>query len=177
MITMKLTELARKAIEFHLKGEEFNPAKDVKKKYEKKVASFVTLTKNNELRGCIGSLEAIRELWEDVIKNAVNAGFRDPRFPALRGEELSEIKIEVSVLTEPKKIIAKSVNSKLGKINSNMGIILKNGMNTSTFLPQVWEEIPDKIDFLEHLSMKAGLPKNAWKDAELWYYTVNAEEE
>jgi len=169
-MALKLTELARMAIESHLKGEEFKPDEDTKKKYSKKGASFVTLTENNELRGCIGSLEAFQALWKDVIENAVNAAFKDPRFPRLTEEEFSEIKIEVSVLSESKKIVAE-------KINKNMGVILKHGMHTSTFLPQVWEELPDKTEFLEHLSLKAGLLKNAWKDSELFYYTVKAQKE
>jgi len=153
-----------------LKGKEFIPDEDTKKKYSKKGASFVTLTKNKCLRGCVGSLEAFQELWKDVIENAVNAGFRDFRFNPLSEDEFSKIKIEVSVLSPAKKITA-------DKITKDMGIILKKGIRTSTFLPQVWEEIPDKTEFLEHLSMKAGLPKDAWKDAELWGYTVKAQKE
>jgi len=176
-MALKLTELARMVIESHLEGESFNPDEDTKKKYSKKGASFVTLTKNECLRGCIGSLEAEKELWKDVIENAINAAFKDPRFPRLKDDEFSEIRIEVSVLSEPKKIIAKHARFIPEKINKDMGIILKHGMNTSTFLPQVWEELPNKIEFLEHLSLKAGLPKNAWEDSELFYYTVKAEKE
>ncbi len=169
-MALKLTELARIAIEAHLKSKKLEIDRETKKEYSKKGASFVTLTKNGELRGCIGSLEAFQALWKDVIENAINAGFRDFRFHPLTNEEFSQIKIEVSVLSEPKKIAAE-------KINNTMGIILKHGMNTSTFLPQVWEELPDKTDFLEHLSMKAGLDKNAWKDSELWYYNVEKQKE
>ena len=130
------------------------------------------MTENDELRGCIGGLEARQELWKDVVENAVNAGFSDFRFFHLNKSELKKIKIEVSVLTEPKKLEFKNEKELLEKLNKSMGVILKKGFYTSTFLPQVWEELPDKIEFLEHLSIKAGLNKDAWKNAEIFYYNV-----
>jgi AmmeMemoRadiSam system protein A len=117
-------------------------------------------------------LEARQELWKDVVENAVNAGFSDFRFFPLNKSELKKIKIEVSVLTEPKKLEFKNEKELLEKLNKSMGVILKKGFYTSTFLPQVWEELPNKIEFLEHLSLKAGLNKDAWKNAEIFYYNV-----
>ncbi len=174
---MKLTQLARKALEEYFQGKIFEPDEKTKKKYSEKKASFVTLTKNNVLRGCIGSLEAKQELWKDVIQNAIYAGFNDIRFPVLRKEELKDIKIEVSVLSKPKKLSFKSSKELLRKIKRNYGIILKKEFFQATFLPQVWEELPDKVEFLEHLSLKAGLKKDDWKNSEIWYYTVKKEKE
>lgn len=175
----ELLNLSRDALVKHLQGEKVKPSEEIRKKYSSKQACFVTLTKKGELRGCIGSLYAKQELWKDVIENSVNAGFRDARFLPLRKEELSDIKIEISVLSIPKKLKFKNSEELLKKINSNYGIILQKGMNSATFLPQVWEQLPDKISFLEYLSIKAGLNRNAWKqkDTEFFYYTVNAEEE
>jgi AmmeMemoRadiSam system protein A len=169
---MNLPQIARKAIEFYFDNKKFEPDEKTKQKYREKKACFVTLTENDELRGCIGGLEARQELWKDVVENAVNAGFSDFRFFPLNKSELKKIKIEVSVLTEPKKLEFKNEKELLEKLNKSMGIILKKGFYTSTFLPQVWEELPDKIEFLEHLSIKAGLNKDAWKNAEIFYYNV-----
>jgi AmmeMemoRadiSam system protein A len=174
---MKLTQLARETIKSKLEGKQLEVSDETKKKYSKKQACFVTLTKNANLRGCIGSLEPRQELWKDVQSNAVNAGFNDPRFPPLIKEELKDLKIEVSVLSVPEKLECRDEKDLLKKLNKNMGIVLKKGFNSSTFLPQVWEELSDKIEFLEHLSMKAGLSRDDWKDADFWYYTVEKEGE
>jgi len=173
----EILNLSRNALVKHLQGEEVKPSEEIKKKYSAKQACFVTLTKKGELRGCIGSLYAKQELWKDVIENSINAGFKDTRFLPLRKGELPDIKIEISVLSIPKKLEFRNPEELLKKINSNYGIILQKRMNSATFLPQVWDELPDKINFLEHLSLKAGLNKDAWKTSELWYYTVNSEKE
>ncbi len=170
---MNLLQLSRKTLEYYFSNKKFEPDKITKDKFSKNQASFVTLTKSGELRGCIGSLSPKQELWKDVIENSLNASFKDPRFLPLRKSELQKIKIEVSVLSVPKKLEFFGVEDLLKKINKKMGIILKKGYNFSTFLPQVWDDLPDKIDFLQHLSMKAGLDKNAWKTSEIWYYTVD----
>jgi AmmeMemoRadiSam system protein A len=176
-MALKLTKLARKTLEEHFKGKEFIPDEHTKDIYKEKQACFVTLTVNGNLRGCIGSLIPQKELWKDVQENAVNAAIHDFRFPKLTGEELGKIKIEISVLSLPKKINPVNERDLLMRINSDKGFILRKGMNSATFLPQVWEQIPDKIEFLEQLSLKAGLNRNAWKSAEIWSYTVNAEKE
>ena len=115
-----------------------------------------------------------QELYRDVAENAVHAAFDDYRFSPLNKNELSRIKIEISVLSIPKKMEFRNEKELLEKINKNMGIILKKGFNSATFLPQVWEELPDKEDFLEHLSQKAGLSKDAWKNSEIYYYIVKS---
>ncbi len=178
-MTLSLCQLARKTIEEYFKGKKFEPDEKIKKSYNEKKACFVTLTKNGFLRGCIGTLEAKKELWKEIQEQAINAAFFDPRFPPLSKNELKDVKIEVSVLSEPKKLPFLSSEELLKKINNKMGIILKHKNGSSTFLPQVWEKIPNKITFLEQLSLKAGLNRDAWKqkDIEIWYYTINSEQE
>ena len=176
-MVIKLTQLARKTFEGYFNGKTFIPDDHTKDIYKEKQACFVTLTKNGNLRGCIGSLTPQKELWKDVQENAINAAIHDFRFPKLTVEELGEIKIEVSVLSLPKKINPVNEKDLLMRVNPGRGFIIKKGAASATFLPQVWEQIPDKIEFLEQLSLKAGLNRNAWKTAELWYYTVNSEKE
>lgn len=174
---MKLTQLARKILEDHFKDKEFIPDKETKKEFNEKKACFITLTKNSELRGCIGSLEATQELWRDVQENVIGAAFHDSRFKPLKENELNDLQIEVSVLTKPKKMEAKNSKFLLDKIDKDMGIILQKGNHSATFLPQVWKEIPNKEEFLEQLSIKAGLDKEEWKGCEIFYYNVDKFEE
>jgi uncharacterized protein len=173
----ELLKLARKAIKSHFDGEKLFVDEKIKKKFGEKLACFVTLTEGGELRGCIGTLSAHQELWKDVIENAIHAGFDDYRFSPLSKDELSKIKIEISVLSKPEKLEYKNPEDLLKKIDKKMGLILKKGWNSATFLPQVWEQLPDKVLFLEHLSSKAGLLKDAWKTAEFSFYRVESVEE
>jgi AmmeMemoRadiSam system protein A len=168
----ELLRLARESIIAHLEGKKAEVSKEIKEKYKDKKACFVTLTKDGGLRGCIGSLEARQELWKDVVDNAVNAGFHDPRFPELDKDELEDVKIEVSVLSKPEKLEHKDAEDLLRKLDKDMGIVLKKGFHSATFLPQVWEQLPDKKMFLERLCMKAGLFKDDWKDADISFYRV-----
>jgi uncharacterized protein len=124
-------------------------------------ASFVTLKRHGRLRGCIGTLEAYRPLAEDVADNALAAGFRDPRFPAVSAAELPDLKIQISVLTKPEEIRFDSEADLLARLHPGLdGVILVEGRRRGTFLPSVWEELPDPADFLHHLKLKAGLPEN-----------------
>jgi AmmeMemoRadiSam system protein A len=132
---------------------------------------FVTLTKRGGLRGCIGYIEPIKPLYEAVIDNAKNAALQDPRFAPVGPNELSEIKIEVSVLTKPEPIGYKDSADLLNKIVAGVdGIILSKGFHQSTYLPQVWEQLPDKVQFLENLSTKGGMPPDGWKTADVKRY-------
>jgi AmmeMemoRadiSam system protein A len=122
-------------------------------------ASFVTLTKSGELRGCIGSLEARRPLAADVAENAVAAAFRDPRFPPLTAEEWPSVRVEVSLLSAPKPMRFADEADLLSQIRvGEDGLILECDGRRATFLPQVWDSIPDKQLFLRELARKAGLP-------------------
>lgn len=165
-----LLKLARDAIESKIYDREIYVNEEIKKRFSKKQSCFVTLTESNMLRGCIGSLNADQELWKDVVDNAVHAAFHDYRFLPLKEREVEKIKIEVSVLSIPKKL---GIGGKIfNKIDKEMGIILKKSGVSSTFLPQVWEQIKDKKEFLEELSMKAGLNKDDWKTAKISFYRV-----
>ncbi len=128
-------------------------------------ATFVTLTQGGQLRGCIGSLEAHRPLDQDVRANAVAAAFRDPRFPPLTLAELARTRVEVSLLTAPVPISFSDEADALRQLRPHVdGIILIAGQRRSTFLPQVWEQLPEPRQFLAHLKQKAGLPADWWSD-------------
>lgn len=131
-------------------------------------ASFVTLSIGGRLRGCIGSLEVYRGLGEDVVANARAAAFRDPRFPALGAHELSAVRIEVSVLSAPEPMAVTSRSEALAAlVPGRDGVILTSGGHRATFLPQVWEQLPQPEDFLGALTRKAGLPAGHW-DEHTW---------
>ncbi len=137
---------------------------------------FVTLKKNDQLRGCIGSLIGNEAITEGVKENAVNAAFKDPRFPPLSPEELDQIKIEVSVLSEPKPVSYSDSQELIDKLRVNVdGVILKKGMSQATFLPQVWEQLPNPEEFLSHLCLKAGLSSNTWKKEKLEVLTYQVQ--
>jgi AmmeMemoRadiSam system protein A len=104
----------------------------------------------------------------------LNAAFHDPRFSPLKKEELSAIKIEVSILSDSQEIEFTDEKELLSKIDDKMGLILKKGFSSATFLPQVWEEINNKKDFLQHLSVKAGLNKDVWKNSKIYFYRVKS---
>ncbi len=170
----QLLTLAREAIESGFENKELKIPYEIKKKFSEKGASFVTLTKNESLRGCIGTLHPHQELYKDIVENARHAAFDDYRFSPLKKEELSTVKIEVSVLSKSKKIEFTDEEDLLQKIDKKMGIILKKNGRTSTFLPQVWKNISDKKRFFEELSEKAGLNKDAWKDSDIYFYRVES---
>ena len=167
-----LLTLARKAIKAHLDEEDFNPG-NVLPEFCKKGCCFVTLSLDGELRGCIGNLEAFEPLYKNIISNAVNAAFNDNRFNSLSYAEFHKVKIEISVLSPPERLFYLNSDDLLSNLSSDMGVILKKGYHQSTFLPQVWEVIPDKVEFLENLCLKAGLAPIAWMDnAEIYIYKV-----
>ncbi|VVB78192.1 Uncharacterised protein [uncultured archaeon] len=171
----ELLKLARDMIKSHLYGEKIKVNDEIKKKYSKKQACFVTLTEKGKLRGCIGSLQACQELWKDIIDNSIHAAFDDARFDSLSKNELDKIKIEISILSIPLKLKYTDPDDLINKIDNKMGIVLKSGLYSATFLPQVWEELPNKIEFLENLSRKAGLSCDAWKQGcEIMFYRVES---
>ncbi len=125
-------------------------------------ATFVTLTLNGKLRGCIGSLIAHRNMFDDIFNNAKAAAFGDPRFEKLSFEEFKEVKIEISLLTIPKVLEYKDLDDLKNKLIKNKpGVILELDGKRATFLPQVWEQLSSADIFLSHLCQKAGLnPKS-----------------
>jgi hypothetical protein len=138
-------------------------------------ACFVTLTRHGELRGCIGTLEAHRPLGLDVRENAVAAAFRDPRFAPLSQVEFDEIRVEVSLLSPTEALLVASEAHALASLRPGVdGVVFEYRHYRSTFLPQVWEQLPDPAEFLSTLKRKAGLPVDFWaEDVRLSRYTVS----
>lgn len=170
-----LLKLARESIRASLSGDNSEPKgipKDLPSpELLEYCACFVSLHENGDLRGCIGALEAREQLWLNVFHNAKLAAFGDPRFAPLSQNEFEKIQIEISVLTPPKALEYKGTEDLLKKlVPLKHGVILKKGWNSATFLPQVWEQLPEKQEFLMHLSAKAGLGPDGWKDAEYKTY-------
>ena len=126
-------------------------------------ASFVTLHRHGQLRGCIGQLEATQPLVADVAEHAYAAAFHDPRFPPLRDAEYADLHIDISVLSVPEPLSFDSEQDLLARIRPGRdGLILEDGIHRGTFLPSVWESLSDPIDFLRQLKIKAGLPPHFW---------------
>ncbi|MCG6937951.1 MAG: AmmeMemoRadiSam system protein A [Gammaproteobacteria bacterium] len=138
-------------------------------------ASFVTLTQQGQLRGCIGTLEAHRSLLEDVKSNAVSAAFHDPRFSPLRREEFGYTDIEVSLLSAMQAMDFSNEQQALQQLQPGTdGLVFEYGRHRSTFLPQVWQQLPSAKDFMAHLKQKAGLSASFWDDeVRLYRYTVS----
>lgn len=137
-------------------------------------AVFVTLTQSGHLRGCIGSLAACRSLREDLEENACAAAFRDPRFPPLSAAELPVTCVEVSILSPAEPMVCADEADACRRLRPGIdGVILECGYHRGTFLPQVWEQLPDPVQFIGHLKLKAGLPADFWSDqVRLSRYTV-----
>lgn len=131
-----------------------------------KRATFVTLEIDNNLRGCIGTLEAIRPLVMDVAHNAREAAFHDPRFAPLSQNEFEQLNIHLSILGQPEPMQFENEGDLLNQLRPGIdGLILNEGMRRATFLPTVWETLADPISFLQHLKQKAGLPPNYWSSS------------
>jgi AmmeMemoRadiSam system protein A len=126
-------------------------------------SSFVTLRSDKQLRGCCGTLFANRAVSEDVWRNAWAAAFADPRFSPLEQDEWPDIHIHIAVLSPLETIAVTSEQALLETLRPNVdGLVLERGESRATFLPEVWEQIPDPKEFIRHLKQKAGWPANAW---------------
>lgn len=158
-----------------------NPDEDMSgelkdKKYEEKRCTFVTINKQGELRGCMGTLTASEAIHEDVKRNAVNAAFHDFRFPPLTPEEFDEVDIEVSVLTEPVALEYEDAPDLLSKLRPKKdGVIVIRGAARATFLPQVWDQLPEPEEFISNLCMKAGLSGDAWQTIKIGVLTYQVQ--
>jgi len=156
-----LLKIARKSIESVFDKNIIIDKTKLTKEYpflNEEKATFVTLTKHGQLRGCIGSLTAHRSLIEDLIYNSKAAAFNDPRFTPLSKDEFDEIKIEISILTQPKKLEYKDFEDLEKKlVPKKDGVILELENKRATFLPQVWQQLPTFNEFMVHLCKKAGL--------------------
>ena len=143
---------------------------------QEKRASFVTLEKYGELRGCIGMLKAIKPLIEDVASNAYSAAFNDPRFPSLIKSEFELLDIHISILTPPEAFPVLNEEELLDGLQPGEdGLILKDGFYQSTFLPSVWESLSQPKEFLDRLKQKAGLSTDYWSDTIQFqkYHTIS----
>jgi AmmeMemoRadiSam system protein A len=142
-------------------------------------ATFVTLREDGDLRGCVGSIRAYRPLGEDVVANARAAALYDSRFPPVVPAELPRISLEVSLLSPPAPLPAATEAEAIARLRPGVdGVILEDGPARSTFLPQVWEQLPEPRRFLAYLKQKAGLRPDAWSPTlRLWTYTVAKWEE
>jgi len=138
---------------------------------------FVTLTEAGELRGCIGNIIARGPLYKAVMDNARSAALEDPRFPAVTERELDRIEIEISVLTPPQPLAFSSPDDLLKRLRPHEdGVVLQIGSRSATYLPQVWEQLPDKVQFLNHLAEKAGCDPDDWRGSgtKVFIYRVEA---
>ena len=156
-----LLKLAQDSIKEYLYDKSIIDKVELKAVYEflnDERATFVTLSLDGRLRGCMGSLYPHRKLIDDVIENAQNAAFRDFRFQPLTKEEFEKVQIEISLLSLPKPVIYESIDELKEKIKPGIdGVILQKDQNKATFLPQVWDELQSFDEFFEHLCLKAGL--------------------
>jgi len=154
--------------------------KEIPGKFQERLGTFVTITIEDNLRGCIGHIIPRESLIEGIKENAINAAFKDPRFHPLTKEEFDKIKIEISILTSPQELSYTDAEDLLKKLRPGVdGVIIKKGFYEATFLPQVWDQLPEKEEFLSHLCLKAGLSGNSWKTEKLQVstYQVQAFEE
>ena len=174
-----LLRMAREAIEHRVRREKLPPIQkaSLTSNLREQGATFVTLTINGQLRGCIGALEAYQPLADDVREHAVAAALEDPRFPPLSENELSRIQIEVSRLTRPVALEYKDADELLSKLRPNVdGILIKDGSRRATFLPQVWEKIPNPSEFMDNLCYKMGAALHHWRNKHLDVFTYQVEE-
>ena len=174
MITLQdrklLLQLARNAITLY---PEQPAVETISPSLQEHQGAFVTLQVKEELRGCIGRVTSLDPLFKTIARCAVDAAYSDPRFVPLKREELPHLSIEISVLGVPEPLQYENHKELLAKLNPDHGVIVRKGGRLATFLPQVWEQLPEKERFLEHLCMKAGLRAEAWKeDVEISTYPV-----
>jgi len=135
---------------------------------------FVSVHVDGELRGCIGNLSGV-DIHTGIINNALHAAYHDSRFTPIQSAEWKRMKIDINLLSEPKPLLFKDSNDLIKKIKG-MGVILGRGYHQATYLPSVWEQLPEPVDFLENLCMKAGLSPDDWKNPGLTVQVYTSEE-
>ncbi|MFH1789094.1 MAG: AmmeMemoRadiSam system protein B [Candidatus Altiarchaeota archaeon] len=161
-----LLKLARETLEKHYADGGAPSVDEAKLTARLKALSgaFVTLNKHGSLRGCIGHITPQKPLYEAVIENVLNAALRDPRFSPVVNEELTDIHIDISRLTLPEELVFDGSDELLAKlVPGRDGVVLKYGGRQSTYLPQVWDQLPDKEEFLTSLCRKQGSPGDCWR--------------
>lgn len=175
-----MIQLAKAAIIHRLLPEEEKAGPDLSDPpplwLKEKRGVFVTLQKNGALRGCIGTLEPEKTLLENVQENACHAAFEDTRFSPVTLEELEDIQIEVSLLSVPEKLDYSDAQDLLARVVPFQdGVIVQKGYHRATFLPQVWEQLPDPESFLTQLCLKARLDAHAWQAGDLTVFTYQVQ--
>lgn len=159
-----LLSLARDVLENKLLSKTHDLKKYKIPEFEENRGLFVTLMKNGDLRGCIGRIEPVNSIFKHVIQLSKSAAFEDHRFQPLKAKELSQIVIEISLLSVPQIIEGKDNSEKISQIQPFVdGVILKSGSHRSTFLPQVWDSLPNRDKFIGELCRKAGLTYDYWQ--------------
>lgn len=174
-----LLRLARQALELGVHSQPLPPLdlESIPLRLREPGASFVTLTRKGELRGCVGALEPYMPLAEDVREHAVAAALQDFRFPPVTPRELPEIEIEISRLTPPEPLDYTRPEELPSRIRPGIdGVVLRDGLRRATFLPQVWEKLPRPEDFLGHLCVKMGVDASYWRYKKLQVSTYQVEE-
>ncbi len=175
-----LLALAQKTVELYVKEKKiYEPDEthfDAYPKLKEHRGTFVTLKKQKNLRGCIGSLIGKQPLYLGVRDHAINAACRDPRFKPVTQQELTEIELSISVLDVPQLLEVSEPEEYLETLTHEDGVILASGRHQSTYLPQVWEQLPEPVEFLSRLCMKGGASPDCWKDPKTQVYTYRAQE-
>lgn len=174
-----LLKLARKALEAGVQKKPLGPIEldSLPKRLRETGACFVTLTEHGRLRGCIGTLDAYQPLAQDVMDHAVDAGLHDYRFPGVKASELEAIEIEISYLSAPRPLLYSTPQNLVEQFRPGVdGVILKDGSRKATFLPQVWEQLPDPATFLDHLCQKMGAAGDLWRKKPIKVYIYQVEE-
>lgn len=174
----ELLALARASIDAALAAGRLVPYRDepLNPGLDRPGASFVTLRVGEDLRGCCGTVEATRPLHVDVWNNAWASAFADPRFPPLTPDEWAGASVDISVLSEPAPCDVSSELELLEVLRPGIdGVILQAGGRRSTFLPVVWEQLPEPRRFIRHLKLKAGWPADCWPAGlQVWLYTTES---
>ncbi len=161
----QLLNLARETIAAKLAGKDQAPLESSDPGLQTECGTFVTLKIDGQLRGCIGNLSPSGSLYQGIQRNSLSAAFDDHRFPPLSREELDKIHVDISILTVPEELSYKDGDDLIRQLRPGIdGVILKLGINSATFLPQVWDQLPKPELFLGHLCRKAGLTDTAWRD-------------
>ncbi len=174
-----LLGIARQTIQLTAAGQRLPrlELKDYSEDLQRDGVSFVTLTIGEQLRGCIGALEAYQPLVLDVQEHAAAAASEDYRFPPVRPEEVPQLLIEISRLTPTHALAYENEQDLMGQLRPGLdGVLIRDGVRRATFLPQVWEKLPDPREFLSHLCVKMGAPSDYWRTQKLDVFIYQVEE-
>jgi len=173
-----LLKVARAALHAAAHGEPFLPVDttQLSPAVQTPACCFVTLTQRDQLRGCMGGLRAERPLYDEVQERTAQSALQDFRFPPVTPAEVPEIEIEISVLTEPQRLTYAKPEDLLHLLRPNVdGVVLAQGVRRATFLPQVWDRVPDPHQFLSMLCEKMGVPPSTWRRTKLGVETYEVE--